>query len=312
MIKFIEGTALSKMCDYSFGDQASVICQIPGGYIKPANSSNLEFIEKVESIRKTRNYMTLFIDNIRLYKREIRVSNPNDQIWINDLTENNDLLSLCSMFPGMRFVIFCNLEDTSICEKISGKIPENVIKIYSANSIYHNNIIEPFPYGIQRKLSQNDSREDILRKRMDDDLNISPLKLVYINHNILNNRDEREGINEIFDSFDWATVNRTRIDYDTFLSNISNHKFMICPIGNAIDCHRNWEVLYMRRVPIMKKNKYLEKLFSPYPVLFVDNYSDVTKDLLERSEMLYQTALSLDFSKLDLENIFNQIIEDLI
>ncbi len=54
---------------------------------------------------------------------------------------------------------------------------------------------------------------------------------------------------------------------------------MICPRGNAVDCHRNWEVLYMRRVPIMKRDPYLEELFKDYPVLWVDDFAEVTQTM---------------------------------
>ena len=85
---------------------------------------------------------------------------------------------------------------------------------------------------------------------------------------------------------------------------------MICPIGNAIDCHRNWEVLYLRRVPVMKKNDYLEFLFRDFPVLFVDDYSEVTEDLLIKSDHLYNDALNMDMDKLNLYKIFNKIIKE--
>lgn len=68
---------------------------------------------------------------------------------------------------------------------------------------------------------------------------------------------------------------------------VSQCKFMICPRGNAIECHRNWKVLYMRRVPIMKKHPYLKELFKDYPVLFANSYSEVTKELLEKNECLF-------------------------
>ena len=49
-----------------------------------------------------------------------------------------------------------------------------------------------------------------------------------------------------------------------YLNAIKNHKFMICPDGNAIgcECHRDWEVLYMRRVPIVVRSEYLEKIYN--------------------------------------------------
>jgi len=83
---------------------------------------------------------------------------------------------------------------------------------------------------------------------------------------------------------------------------------MICPRGNAIDCHRNWEVLYMRRVPVMKRHPYLEELFKDYPVLFVDKYSQVTEDLLIENDHLFQKAQEMSLDGLTLPDFFDSIV----
>jgi hypothetical protein len=308
MIDFIEGTKIAERCDYSFGDQASVSCGIPGGFMKPASLNNQEFIEKINSIVKERNYMTLFIDNIRLYKRPIQTSNPSDQIWVESLFKDNDLLDLCSKFPEMNFIIFTNLEDTPIDSEIENKIPKNVIKIYSANAIYFNDEIRPFPYGLQRRMHSGDDRTEVIQEILSSE--VPARNLLYVNHNINTNPNERQGISDFFQNQKWALTDNSRITYREFLSRIRDHKFMICPIGNAIDCHRNWEVLYCRRVPIMKRNTYLEELFKGFPVLFVEKYSDITEDLLINKNYLYEESISMDLNNLDLGIIFNKIIKE--
>ena len=85
---------------------------------------------------------------------------------------------------------------------------------------------------------------------------------------------------------------------------------MICPRGNAIDCHRNWEVLYMRRVPVMKRHPYLELLYKDLPILFVDKYSDVTEKLLKENDHLFQQMQDLDLNKLTLPYFFDKIVKD--
>lgn len=305
MINIIEGTKLANLCDYSFGDQASIICNIYGGYMKDANIDNIEFVNRLKEVSTERNYMTLFIDNIRLYKREILLPNIHDQNWVNMLMEKSDLLYLCSLFPNMNFIIFTNLEDTSIDEGIKDKIPKNVISINAVNAKYSDNIVHTFPYGIQRKMGPHDNKENILAKMINTECNIE--KLLYINHNITTNHSERSGINEMFNNY-WSTVDRSRQDYSIFLSNIKKHKFMICPIGNAIDCHRNWEVLYLNRIPIMKYNKYLEEIFKDFPVLFVENYSNITEDLLSN----FNPPEPIDINKLNLDTLFNIRIKEAI
>ena len=84
---------------------------------------------------------------------------------------------------------------------------------------------------------------------------------------------------------------------------------MISPIGNAIDCHRSWEILYLKRVPVMKRHAYFEKLFKGFPVLFVDNYDEITEEFLIKNEYLYQQALNLDIQELNLNYLFNLIVK---
>jgi hypothetical protein len=40
-MKLIEGTALSKMCDFSFGDQASVYQDLPNKYMSNLDLNNV-------------------------------------------------------------------------------------------------------------------------------------------------------------------------------------------------------------------------------------------------------------------------------
>ena len=79
---------------------------------------------------------------------------------------------------------------------------------------------------------------------------------------------------------------------------------MICPRGNAVDCHRNWEVLYMRRVPIMKRDPYLQELFKDYPVLWVDDFAEVTQTMLMDNYHLYEQAQDLILGELSLPYYF--------
>ena len=98
-MELIEGVALSKLCDYSFGDQSGQWGRIYTSFMKEANSTNTEFISTLFEIKKSRDYMTLFIDNIRLYKRHIVEVSESDRPYIDSLHEKNDLLHLCSCFP---------------------------------------------------------------------------------------------------------------------------------------------------------------------------------------------------------------------
>ena len=307
-MELIEGVALSKLCDYSFGDQSGQWGNIYTSFMKDANFLNTEFATKVFEVMQTRDHMTVFIDNIRLYKRQIESVKPEDERYVNALMARSDLLDLCANFPQMKFIIFTNLEDTPIDDFIINKIPDNVSCISAVNAITHNDKVIPAPYGVQRRMNPSDDRIEQLTEWMEFDNKDYPDKLLYVSHNE-NSNARRLGIRNLFYDKDWAEVNEQRVSYHNFLSNLSNSKFMICPVGNAIDCHRNWEVLYMRRVPIMTRDPYLQKLFENYPVLFVDKYSDVTEELLLANDDLFQKAQTMNLSGLTLPTFFDRIVE---
>ena len=309
-MELIEGVSLSKLCDYSFGDQGGQWGNIFTSFMKDANLLNLEFVEKLFEIKNNRNYMTLFIDNIRLYKRYIVEVKKEDRSTIESLMEKSDLLKLCSHFPDMNFIIFTNLEDTPIDDHIFDLIPDNVLCISAVNAISHGGKVIPAPYGLQRKMYPNDDRIDHIKNYIEN-LPQNPSGLLYVSHDEGSNI-ERIGIKELFYNKSWAEVHDKRVPYSVFLYNLSQSKFMICPRGNAIDCHRNWEVLYMRRVPIMKRHPYLEILFKDYPVLFVNEYSEITKELLEKNDYLFQQAQEINLGKLTLPYFYDSIIESVI
>lgn len=309
-MELIEGVALSQLCDYSFGDQSGQWGKIYTSFMKEANLTNVEFVSKLFDIEKSRNYMTLFIDNIRLYKRYINEVSESDRPYINSLHAKNDLLHLCSCFPDMRFVIFTNLEDTPIDEYIFDAIPDNVLCISAVNAIVHGGKVIPAPYGLQRRMSPDDKRIEDITSAMKK-LPSNPPGLLYVSHNE-GSHQERVGIKDLFRNKSWAEVHEQRVSFSVFLYNLSQSKFMICPRGNAIDCHRNWEVLYMRRVPVMKRHPYLEKLYKDLPVLFVNDYAEVTEQLLIDNDYLFQEAQKMDLSCLDLNNFFKKTVENVL
>ena len=304
-MELIEGVALSELCDYSFGDQSGQWGSIYTSFMKDANFLNTEFATKVFEVMQERDYMTVFIDNIRLYKRNIPSTKPQDRDYVNALMARSDLLDLCSNFTQMKFIIFTNLEDTPIDDQI--RVPDNVLCISAVNAIAYGDKVIPAPYGVQRRMNQSDDRIEKLIDSMEY-VPSNPRGLLYVSHNESSNA-KRLGIKSLFYDKDWAEVNEQRVPYNVFLYNLSGSKFMICPVGNAIDCHRNWEVIYMRRVPVMTRDPYLEELYKDYPVLFVDNYSQVTKELLIENDDLFQRAQTMDLSGLTLPTFFDRIVE---
>ena len=70
----------------------------------------------------------------------------------------------------------------------------------------------------------------------------------------------------------------------------AKHKFTVSPRGQQTDCHRFWETLYLKSIPIVLRSEmYYQNLIQYYfpkdvelPILFVDSWDNVTAAFLER------------------------------
>jgi hypothetical protein len=62
--------------------------------------------------------------------------------------------------------------------------------------------------------------------------------------------------------------------------------FVLSPRGGGYDCHRTWEALVLGCIPIVKSSG-LDPLFDDLPVLIVQEWSDVTAELLQRTRDAY-------------------------
>lgn len=132
-----------------------------------------------------------------------------------------------------------------------------------------------------------------------------PKSLVYLNCNQNTNVNERKNCYEESLRMGIVTIDLPNLTYPQYLDKIKEHMFVLSPRGNGLDCHRTWEILMMRRVPILKREGQLETLYRNMPVLFVDNWSDIYKINLKE---IFNT-LSFDNQEyLEFEFWKNQII----
>lgn len=312
-MEVIDGELLAKKCDYSFGDQSGRWGNCPNHEMVLCNIINTEFASKVFEVAKKRDYMTVFIDNIRLYKRDIKSVKEDDKDYVNYLMDMGTLFEVLEYYPTMKFIVFTNLEDTPTDEYIFDAIPDNVLAVSAVNAEAYGGKVIPAPYGLQRKMYENDLRTPLLKK-FTEEWPDHPPNLLYVSW-MQDSNKERQGITELFLDKEWADVAEERKLYHEYIhEGIGLAKFVICPKGNAIDCHRNWEVAYMNRVPVLIDHPYMRDLFEwmDYPALFVKDYSEVTKELLEENDHLWEKAWgnSIRKSKLNLDVMFQSVIDE--
>jgi hypothetical protein len=104
----------------------------------------------------------------------------------------------------------------------------------------------------------------------------------------------------------YRSIPKDLIDYEpTQVSRIVSHThqmnyaFVASPYGGGIDCHRTWEALVLGCIPIVTSNS-MNPLFDDLPVLIINNWSDITEELLQSTMKEFKNK-TFNYEKLTLQ-----------
>jgi len=112
----------------------------------------------------------------------------------------------------------------------------------------------------------------------------------------------------MFKNENWVT-NKQNVPWKKYYDGIASHKFVISPRGNGVDCHRTWEALYLRTIPIVKESICMNE-FRDLPILFVKNWEEISYNYLyEKYEEM--SSKFYDLSKMKI-SYWEKIIKECI
>ena len=248
MYKFIDGDYFESLADYSFGDMYS------SNYSSPTFDVVKSIFDKVEQ-------PIFFIETHRIL----------------------DLFKVINLFPDKNCKIIAHNSDGTFGKDILNYIPKNVTKFWCQNyNFIETDIVKSLPIGLERKRwFSEQKKQEVLREMIDTP--IEKENLVYMNFEIKTNPFRRE-VYDILKNKNY--INTEMIgnggDYKNYLENLKKHKFVISPPGNGIDCHRNWEAIYLGCVPIVLDSHFVRNIYGN-SVLIVNNYSEIDSINLEET-----------------------------
>ena len=173
-------------------------------------------------------------------------------------------------------------------------IPANVIKWYSSNVNSTNPKVEAIPTGLANEWwSPEIQKRDKMIAKMSEPRVYQ--NLVYMDHNIVQNPAERLHAYEVLGDKPWVTSLKEGLNFESFLDKVYNHKFVICPQGNGMGTHREWECLYMGTIPVMKKdlnNRFYKGIL---PFLLINDWDDLAEELLNHKfKDIWTTKWNMD------------------
>ena len=248
---------------------------------------------------------------------------PGDQVsWDSNIINQNSIIfvkrGLLDMFfqhiqgSTKKHILITHLGDEPITKEEFDKKPPCVVKWFAQNVAYDHPDLIPIPIGLENKTGI--CKEDLVGRRDWFVENLDKLiakekntEEVYCNWEIIYNPEGRDNVlSQLNTKYVWKNKGYTYSDY---WNKISEYKFIICPAGRLnSDTIRLWEALYIGCFPVAIKHP-AHKEYTELPIIQVDNWSEVTPELLQSSlnktynmEMLYMPywieRITNEFNKL--------------
>jgi len=249
MYNFIDGDFFESLCDFTFGDMYS------SNMVEP----NFNLLKNIFS------------------------KNTNPIIFIETHRIGNLFKELIN-FPNNRVKIIAHNSDATFGKEILPYIPNNVDIIWCQNYNYiETDKIKSLPIGLERvRWFPEQRKQEVLKEMVES--KIKRDNLCYMNFNPSTNPYRQNIFNILKDE---SFIDKDMIgnggNYINYIESLKKYKYIISPPGNGVDCHRNWEAIYLGCVPIVLKSHFTENIYKKLPVLIVDDYSELNENKLNNS-----------------------------
>ena len=208
--------------------------------------------------------------------------------------ENNDAIFVRSDFvidffehkhPHIKnkYIIITHNNDQNIDKSYERYIDEKVIHWFGQSVLFKHPKASPIPSGIQNLRERNNSigkRSFFDRKEIKKD---GPMSIRY-GFSVRSN-PERVLIEKKLEACPLAKRIGTA-NQNEYFEEVAKSYFLIGPPGRSIDCHRNWEAIYLKTVPIVLREPMTEYFKGiGLPMLLIDSWgaiNDLTEEFLEK------------------------------
>jgi hypothetical protein len=172
-------------------------------------------------------------------------------------------------FFSENFIIFTHNSDYGInSNHIRYLNLPNVIAWYAQNIYIDHPKLKSIPIGIANEewIHGNTLIIESARSK-----NFKKNNLIYANFNIRTNPKERSHCANCISRHNVKINSPTK--FKEYIDSLSKSYFSISPNGNGVDCHKTWESLYLKTIPIVTKSINSVQ-YKNLPIVIIDDWSD--------------------------------------
>ncbi len=199
------------------------------------------------------------------------------------------------------YVLITHNSDKIITENETQYLDNKILHWFAQNAQVRHPKITPLPIGLENKKLMWAGIPSLVKKTAQD--SVHPKKdLIFYSFNDQTNYAERENARKILEKYSLAEKGFWEIP-PRYFPKMSSYKFIASPPGNGTDCHRTWEALYTKVIPIVKRSSSMEYFASlGLPLWIIDDWEEILQndqyDLSKKYDLMMAQSNfdSLDFN----------------
>jgi hypothetical protein len=235
-------------------------------------------------------------DENGLHKTEI-----NNKILI--FFVKTDLIDLfySKYIPNYPFKLITHNSDYPITENHLKYLDNKLlVSWYAQNVNFKHEKLKSIPIGIANEIWPH-GNESVLINEIGK--NRTKNNLIYCNFDIKTNFYER---NKCILSMNRNNLNMVKkTNFETYISELSSSFFCLSPNGNGIDCHKTWESIYLKTIPVVTESINME-FYRDYPVYIIKSWDDF--NINDLHEDLYSKIIKgYDLKKINIDYYYEVI-----
>jgi len=196
--------------------------------------------------------------------------------------------------PNYPFRLITHNSDYPITERYLKYLNNKLlISWYAQNVNIKHEKLKSIPIGIANEIWPH-GNEDILIN----EINKNKIKdnLIYCNFDIKTNLLER---NKCLSSMSRNNLNMSKKrNFEDYISELSSSFFSLSPNGNGVDCHKTWESIYLKTIPVVTESINTE-FYRDYPMYIIKSWDDFNINELNE-DLYYGIIKKLDYNKLNI------------
>lgn len=170
-----------------------------------------------------------------------------------------------------------------------------MIAWFTQNPGFKHDKLIPIPIGLENTV-WNPNKEQFIRN-----VTVSSLipwhkrkYLLYINFDPNTNRKAREYLLSSYGTkIKNLLITKRKVSFETYLNQIGDSKYVLCPRGNGLDTHRFYETILMGSVPVVE-NSTLYPIYKQATVLVLNDFKSLSQNMLDNPDLFIK---NMNFSR---------------